>query len=801
MAAGHTSYHSTDVLWVLRRAFWLGAFGLVAVAATFAGLDIAHRRSATWVRHSREVGRLARNARAFALERVAGLRSLMLTGNVDGVAPEIAAHRALEPTLDSLQDLTADNPVQQARVIAIREAIAQWDSAYAFPQLRRVRQGVAMDTSLSPAEQSGNAHYEPVRAAFADFVAAEEAVYAGRLASTSRLEWLATVAILAELLLLAAVLAFLIRRATAQTKSLIDQQHQLEEQAVELELQATELQDQAMELEQQVDEGQELAAQLEETQEGLQAAVTEAVAARKAESAAREELVGVLSRMTDGIIALDAKWRLVYQNGAAAAMTNRPLNDSVGEVLWEVRPWLVGTDVERHFRRAMETQAPVWFEQTESDGREVGGHVEVHAFPSPEGLSIFLRDVTKQRSLEGQFRQAQKMEAVGQLAGGIAHDFNNLLTAIRSYSELLLADLPPDGSAAADVLQIQGAADRAAALTRQLLAYSRKEVVRPAVLDLADVALGVSDMLQRLIGPEIELSASTPDEPWKVLADPGQIEQVIVNLVVNARDAMPRGGRLTVEIANESLAVGDFPWVDSGGDYATLSVTDSGTGMTEAIQSRIFDPFFTTKESGKGTGLGLSTVMGIVKQSGGNIRVRSRLGEGTTFTAYFPRHGAPARRTPASGSISIVPATRLQARSRTVLVIDDEPAICGAVARILGREGYTVLVAQDAETARCLSSDRAGTVDLVLSDIMVPGINGRDLVDEVLTTQPGAKVMFMSGFTDDAVRLQGMLDAGTPFIGKPFTVDELVRRVNEVLSSHPPSAAPKGFPRRKAARG
>ena len=396
------------------------------------------------------------------------------------------------------------------------------------------------------------------------------------------------------------------------------------------------------------------------------------------------------------------------------------------------------------------------------------------------GVSV---DVTERRELEGQFRQAQKMEAVGQLAGGIAHDFNNLLAAIMTYSELLLQDYPSESATRSDVLEIHAAAKRAGALTRQLLAYSRKQLLQPAIVNLQDITEEVASMLRRLLDPSIDLQIRASGAQWDVLADPGQMEQVLMNLMVNARDAMPDGGRLSIEVAGVTLPAGSYPWVAVAGDYVRLSVADTGTGMSEATRGKIFDPFFTTKASGKGTGLGLSTVYGIVKQSGGHIVVESEIGRGTTFTNYFPRHlgerrAGVAKRRPVAGRAGRTPSPA----RKLVMVIDDEPSICSAIARILVREGYQVFEALAPDVARQLATEHHGQIDLILADIMMPGTNGRDLVDEILSTQARAQVIFMSGFSGDTVRLQGMLDQGVPFIGKPFALEDVVAKVRDTLA-------------------
>ncbi|HLZ45862.1 MAG TPA: PAS domain S-box protein [Gemmatimonadales bacterium] len=389
------------------------------------------------------------------------------------------------------------------------------------------------------------------------------------------------------------------------------------------------------------------------------------------------------------------------------------------------------------------------------------------------------RDVTEQRHLEEQFRQSQKMEAVGQLAGGIAHDFNNLLTAILGNTQLLLRELPPGDTKRSDVEEIRKASERAASLTRQLLAYSRRQMLQPEVLDLNVVVAEMDKMLRRLIGEHIALVAVLAPDLGRVRADPNQIEQVIVNLAVNARDAMPDGGKLTVETANvdidESFAqahLGSVP-----GPYALLAVTDTGTGMDATVRAHLFEPFFTTKEVGKGTGLGLATVYGIVKQSGGYISVYSEPGHGSSFKIYLPRittpTGAPGgsqRGGPARGS-------------ETVLVVEDEPAVLALSTRALETQGYVVLAASDAAAALRVVERHGGTIHLLLTDVVMPGMSGRELADQLGSQRNGIRVLYMSGYPGDAVVQHGGLPAGSAFLQKPFSPDALARKVRDVLDA------------------
>jgi len=389
------------------------------------------------------------------------------------------------------------------------------------------------------------------------------------------------------------------------------------------------------------------------------------------------------------------------------------------------------------------------------------------------------RDVTEQRHLEEQFRQSQKMEAVGQLAGGIAHDFNNLLTAILGNTQLLLRELPPGDSMRGDVEEIRKASERAASLTRQLLAYSRRQMLQPEVLDLNVVMAEMDKMLRRLIGEHIDLVAVFAPDLGRVRADPNQIEQVIVNLAVNARDAMPDGGKLTIGTANvdldESFAqahLGSVP-----GSYAMLAVTDTGMGMDAAVRAHLFEPFFTTKEVGKGTGLGLATVYGIVKQSGGYISVYSEPGHGSSFKIYLPRIATPAE--PPAGAPKGGPAPG----SETVLVVEDEPAVLTLSRRALEAQGYVVLAASDADAALRVVERHGGMIHLLLTDVVMPGLSGHELANRLSAQRPGIRVLYMSGYPGDAVVQHGTLPLGSAFLQKPFSPDGLARKVRDVLDA------------------
>ncbi|HZI78231.1 MAG TPA: PAS domain-containing protein [Vicinamibacterales bacterium] len=409
-----------------------------------------------------------------------------------------------------------------------------------------------------------------------------------------------------------------------------------------------------------------------------------------------------------------------------------------------------------------------WIRTRSFPVRDPGGRVERMV-----GTSA---DVTEQRLLEEQFRQAQKMESVGRLAGGIAHDFNNLLTVINGTAELAALDLPRDSSQRTDLLQIRQAGERAAALTRQLLALSRQQILKPVILNLTTVVRGMQSMLRRLIGEHVELAFRFDDALGHVKADPSQIEQVILNLSVNAQDAMPDGGTLTVETGRVFLDAGDAAHhlAPRAGHYAMLAVSDTGIGMDEPTRQRIFEPFFTTKAIGKGTGLGLSTVYGIVQQSEGGLFVYSEPGHGTTFKVFLPLVEDEA-------DVALALDAGDQSGTETILLVEDEPALRSLTRRVLSSVGYTVIDAGSGQEALAVLGAHEGPVHLMLTDVVMPGMNGRDLAVRVMATRPGIKVLYASGYTDDAIFRHGVLDDGSCFISKPYAPAELRRKVREAL--------------------
>jgi len=396
-----------------------------------------------------------------------------------------------------------------------------------------------------------------------------------------------------------------------------------------------------------------------------------------------------------------------------------------------------------------------------------------------EKLVIVNRDITDRKQLQEQLHRSQKLEAIGRLSGGVAHDFNNILGLIIGYSEALQEHIPPDDPYREAVDEIQNAGKRAAALTQQLLAFSRKQVLEPRNLNLNSIIQDVEKMLRRLVGENIQIELVLSPDTATIKADRSQVEQVILNLVVNARDAMPEGGKLTIETGNWTLdrsTVLVHPYVIPG-PYAMLKVTDTGCGMDAELQSHIFEPFFTTKEKGKGTGLGLATAYGVIKQSGGYIWVDSEVGKGTTFRIYLPEVNPVAEAVP-----EMKAATKAAAERRTILVVEDERSLRKLTKKTLSDAGHTVFEAEDASEALEFSRKTKSAIDLLLTDIIMPGMSGKKLAEVLVTERPGIGVLYMSGYTDGEIATQGNLEQGTAILRKPFTRDELMRQVENALA-------------------
>ncbi len=511
--------------------------------------------------------------------------------------------------------------------------------------------------------------------------------------------------------------------------------------------------------------------------------ITARKVAEEALRASEERYRGLFENANDVVFSIDLSGRLTSLNRTGEAILGCVREEALGtEILGLVMPEqrkIVTELLER--RRAGDTAAKMYeCEIRTPDARRVPLEVNsrlLEADGRPVGVQGIARDVSERKRLQAQLAQAQKMEAVGRLAAGIAHDFNNLLTVIIGYCDLVeSADL--DACAREGLGQIKDAGVQAASLTRQLLAFSRRQVLEPKVLDLNGVVTNIAKLIERLVGEDVNLRCTPAPDLGRVKADPVQIEQVILNLAANARDAMVSGGALSIETANvdldEAYAVA-HPGA-AAGHYVMLSVSDTGTGIDAETQARIFDPFFTTKEKGKGTGLGLATVYGVVKQSGGHIRVYSELGHGTTFKIYLPRVDAPAE------AFETRPAAAaVVGGTETILLVEDDASLRTLARKFLEQGGYTVLEAPSGYAALESARLYSGRIQLLLTDVVLPGMNGPALADQLSRLVPGVKVLYVSGYTDDAITHHGVLEPGVNFLAKPYTQSGLARKVRELL--------------------
>jgi two-component system cell cycle sensor histidine kinase/response regulator CckA len=496
---------------------------------------------------------------------------------------------------------------------------------------------------------------------------------------------------------------------------------------------------------------------------------------RLAESEAR--LGAIIASAQDAILAVDSMGAVTLFNPAAERMFACAADGALGRPATMFLPEMSGDASARESQGRMSLE---WGLRTDGERFPVEASQSGGDGPDAGARTIIVRDVTERRRLEAQLRHAQRMEAVGRLAGGVAHDFNNLLTVISGYTEMILDDLPPTDRLREPVLMMRQAGEQAAALTSQLLAFSRRQVIEPQVLELNTVVSNLTKMLRRLIGEDIELSVALNPALDRVRVDPRQVEQILMNLAVNARDAMPDGGRVTIETANVTVDE-HFAQTTPGvtpGRYVLLAVTDSGHGMDESTRSKIFEPFFTTKDPGKGTGLGLAMVYGIVQQAKGHIEVYSEVGHGTAFKMYLPSVDGGA-----VPSIQEEDLTAAMHGTETILLVEDAEGVRALLADVLTMYGHQVLVARDGEEGVRLSEEHQGPVDLIVTDIVMPRLGGRELVERVSLQRPKIRALYLSGYTDEAVMRHGVLEAGAAFLQKPFTARQLMTKVRQILDA------------------
>jgi two-component system, cell cycle sensor histidine kinase and response regulator CckA len=496
--------------------------------------------------------------------------------------------------------------------------------------------------------------------------------------------------------------------------------------------------------------------------------------------------------ITDGILLTDRETRILEVNGALCRQLGYEREELLGRLgssLSARSPADVGASMQRLLR---EGQALYETAHVRKDGSTMPVELALAVTEFGGGTAVLavVRDLSERRRMEAETRrladqlnQSVKMESIGRLAGGVAHDFNNLLTAILGNADLALSSLPPDSALAPLVEQILKAGGSAAGLTRQLLAFSRKQMIAPRQMDLNDLIASTRNMLARLIGEDVSLAVDADAALWPVCVDANLVEQILVNLAVNARDAMPDGGSLRIRTANVVVAApgSDLDPEFRPGDYATIEVTDTGTGMTPEVTARIFEPFFTTKPKGRGTGLGLATTYGAVKQSGGHILVESEPGRGTTFRVFLPRMTDPPAAGAAPAAVQAIPTG-----SETVLVVEDDSEVLALASRTLASLGYRVITAASGEDALAIAEARRDRIDLLFTDVVMRGINGRQVADRLAGLHPACRVLYTSGYTDDAIVHRGVLDDGIAFVPKPYTPLSLGLKVREVLDRPEP---------------
>jgi two-component system cell cycle sensor histidine kinase/response regulator CckA len=715
---------------------------LIGVVAFLSIRDLV--RNSDRVAHTQEVMAHAALVGSLLADAETGQRGYLVTGDPIYLEPYTAAAGSLRIEVDSLALLTHDNPRQRQRTGHLRTLTSERMAMLAAGITAR-RQGGPESGRQWLIQDKGRRAMDEARSVLQDIRDQEEVLLEKRDRAARGSAMLAT------MLIILGSLAGIVAVALASGMVRRDLRRRIEVES-----------------------------DLREARDELEERVRERTA----------ELEAVIETSPLPIAAIDPKGNVTLWNRAAEATFGFTRDEMLGK---PYQP--VDADDRKNAEDVLRRiSAGVPVNAYETHARKKDGtvlDVAVYSAPlrapggRPLGVLAVIADRTERRHLEDRLRQSQKMEAVGKLAGGIAHDFNNLLTAITGYTDLLYLRLPGD-IGKRELTEIRKASDRAASLTRQLLAFSRQQVLQPKVIQVNEVVGNLAGMLSRLIGEDIELTVSLDVQAGPVKADPFQLEQVLMNLAVNARDAMPRGGKLTIETGNVILDEGyarAHPDVKPG-QYVMVAVSDTGIGMDSDTRARIFEPFFTTKALGKGTGLGLSTVYGIVKQSQGHMWVYSEPGQGATFKVYLPLHQEAPEAPPPPQPTRVVPRGW-----ETILAVEDEESLLNLVTEILKDAGYNVIPALGPkEAVRAMLEHRDGSIHMLLTDVVMPGMSGRALADQVTRERPGMRVLYMSGYTDNAIVHHGVLDPGVTFIQKPFTPDALIKKVREVLDAAEVSA-------------
>ena len=764
---------------------------LLASVAVFYEFQLQTRRAADWVDHTIQVRSDIRRARGQINAAEDSVRGYLLSLRENDLDRYQAARKELPLILASIRAAVADNPIQTGHMAKTEEV-----TGTAMAQLESVRREALAKPSAAEVERLESARNgaEAARIQLGVMEAEEQRLLLDRTAAVYRARNRMTAAILSGGLVgllggFAAALLFtrsivrrvhrveaLARRVAGQSYADPDAgpgdevtrlERTLNQTALLLAGQAEQLGVARSELERRVEER---TAELSRANENLRHA--------------NEVRKALLKSVPLAIWSIDLTGNVLFWSPAAERIFGWTEAETIGKPL----P-VIPDDRKHEFEAAMaRLRAGESMEGDErTHQRKDGSRIEVAIWTAPlrdasgviNGFVTIDADITERKMLEEEFRQSQKMEAIGRLAGGVAHDFNNLLTVIMGYVEMLLAEAKDSTELIEYAREIQLAANRAGSLTSQLLAFSRRQISQPKVFDLNEAVTRSVQLLRRVIGEDILVSTHLDSDLARVKADPAHIDSALMNLVVNARDAMPNGGRLTIETANVFL---DDSYVDrhigvKPGPYCMLAVSDTGMGIAPEVKARIFEPFFTTKESGKGTGLGLSIVYGVVKQSGGDIIVYSEANQGTTFKLYFPMAEVP-------GEAAAEGRRAAQSRgSETVLLCEDEAHIRKLVLAMLHKQGYRVLEAETPELAIRMARDHGGPIDLLITDIVMPQINGLDLAKTIQELRPSVKVLYMSGYTGNRVSSSGVMDPRAPFLVKPFSAAGLMEKVREALGT------------------
>ena len=756
------THNMTDLI---RRVSWFTGFGIAVIVGTVGFLYVVQDRSLRGIADAREFARTVKRAAAAATDRETSIRGYLITRDQRSLLRNSIGKVQLPELFDTLATLAASDKTQTARVRAASAALARWDAEFATP-------AETGGTLNGNAVLAGKPLFDVVRARFGELMESGDARFARASSRARGLELAGALAVLVELLLFMGALLYLIRgRLVGQANDLSRQQELLEQQAVELELTMDET----------TSVNQSLTASLMKTQE--QDTELRAAFERLRRS---EELYRYVSKATDDAV---FEWDMAantvdWSDGMRDRFGYEEPGDSPEWITSLVHP----EDEQRissTFADALASGASTWrqsYRLRRADGKYSSVEGRTHILRGEDGAPTrvigAITDRSQQQSLEEQLRQAQKMEAVGRLAGGIAHDFNNILTVIRMSSETLLSDLPVANECRHEATEIMKASDRASALTRQLLTFSRHQVLNPRIVVLNDVVSEIEGMVRRVVPENIVVRMELDPALDPIKADVGQLEQVILNLVINASDAMPAGGSLDVRTSNVDV---DAAFIEAhldmeAGRYVCLTVSDTGLGMDKETASRIFEPFFTTKPVGKGTGLGLATVHGIVTQAGGRVWVYSEPGHGTTFKIFIPRSGEVA--------LAVIPreVVRFAPATETILLVEDESSTREAVRRSLTRAGYTVLLATNGVEALAIAASSSTAIDMVLTDSMMPEMGGLEMVVKLRATRPGILVLMMSGYTEQTTASRFGLSE-QPFIEKPFATADLLAAVQRVLHS------------------